>query len=59
MRYWYDGEDEDYQRELQRIERCGGASPAPIGPLNLTCFALLAGIQVIGVVSAILAIVLC
>jgi hypothetical protein len=59
MRYWFDGEDEDYERELQRIARCGGAPPAPITSLYLTCFALLVVIQAVGFLAGILAIIWC
>jgi len=45
VRYWVDGEDGDYERELGRIQRFGGAQPAPVSSSNLAGLVLLVGIQ--------------
>jgi len=58
VRYWFDGEDEDYDRELERIRRFGGAQPAPVSPSNLAGLVLLVGIQAFLFASVIVGFVL-
>jgi hypothetical protein len=58
VRYWVDGEDENYDRELARIRRFGGAQPAPVSPSNLAGLVLLVGIQAFLFASVIVGFVL-
>jgi hypothetical protein len=30
VRYWHNGEDEHFEREMDRVRRFGGLPPAPI-----------------------------
>jgi hypothetical protein len=30
VRYWFGGEDEDYEKERERVTRFGGDPPAPV-----------------------------
>jgi hypothetical protein len=57
VRYWLDGEDEDYERELDRVSRFGGAAPSPMRPSHVAGVALLVGIQALAFASVILAFV--
>lgn len=47
MRYWIDGEDENYERELERARRLGGALPAPLSLSSVAGMVILVGIQVV------------
>jgi hypothetical protein len=58
MRYWFKGEDESYERELERLDRFSGSWPAPISPLDETIIVLLVGIHATALTAAALAFVL-
>jgi hypothetical protein len=47
VRYWINGEDEDYHREMERVSRVGGAQPAPLSLSSVSVMVLLIGIQVV------------
>ena len=47
MRYWYNGEDEDIDRELERVRRFGGPMPAPIPWSDRLLVAILAAGEVL------------
>jgi hypothetical protein len=47
VRYWINGEDEDYRREMERVSRVGGAPPAPLSLSSVAGMVLLVGIQVV------------
>jgi hypothetical protein len=44
VRYWVSGEDENYERELERVSRFGGA---PMLPSNVAVLVLLVCIQAV------------
>jgi hypothetical protein len=58
MRYWVNGEDENYERELERVTRFGGPPPAPMSPSDVAGLVFLVGIQAVLFTSAIAAFVL-
>ena len=58
MLYWVGAEPEDYNRELERIRRFGGAQPAPLSSSNLAGLVLLVGIQAFLFTSVIVGFVL-
>ena len=58
MRYWFNGEDEGYERERERVNRFGGSPPAPMSPLDLAVIALLVSIHAIALTGATVALVL-
>jgi len=58
VRYWLNGEDEDYERELERVSRFGGAPPAPLSHSDVAGMVLLVGIQAVLFASVIVAFVL-
>jgi hypothetical protein len=58
VRYWLDGEDEDYERELERVNRFGGAQPSPLRASHAAGVAFLVGIQAVALMSVIFAFVL-
>jgi hypothetical protein len=58
VRYWLNGEDESYERELERVSRFGGAPPAPMSPSDVAGLVLLVGIQALLFTSVIGACVL-
>jgi hypothetical protein len=58
VRYWLDGEDENYERELERVSRFGGPPPAPMSPSDVAGIVLLVGIQAVLFSSAVVAFVL-
>ena len=58
MRYWLNGEDESYERELERVSRFGGAPPAPMSPSDVAGLVLFVGTQAVLITSAIVAFVL-
>jgi hypothetical protein len=45
VRYWVNGEDENYERELERVSRFGGVPPAPMSPSDVAGVVLLVGTQ--------------
>lgn len=47
MRYWIHGEDEDYDREVERVSRCGEIPPSPIAPRESAGLAFLVSVQVL------------
>ena len=53
MRYWLNGEDEDYDRELARVSRFGGARPASLSRSDVAGVVFLIGIHVVAFVSLI------
>lgn len=53
VRYWINGEDEDYERELDRVKNFGGIPPALTAPLTSTLLPFLIAIQVLLFVSVI------
>ena len=55
MRYWLDGEDEDYERELEGVSRFGGVPPQPISPLHVVGVTLLVGIHAIALTFLVVA----
>jgi len=58
VRYWLNGEDENYERELERVSRFGGTLPAPMSPSDVAGLVLLVGIQAVLFTSIIVACVL-
>jgi hypothetical protein len=58
VRYWVNGEDENYERELERVSRLGGVPPAPMSPFDVAGVILLVGTQVVLFTSVIVAFVL-
>ena len=58
VRYWINGEDEDYERELQHVRRFGGPPPVPMSRSVVAGVVLLVGIQAMLFTSVILAFVL-
>jgi hypothetical protein len=58
VRYWIDGEDENYERELDRVRRLGGALPAPLSLASVAGMVLLVGVQVVLFASLIAVLVL-
>ena len=51
MRYWFNGEDEDYERELERVRRFGAEPPSPMAASTIVAIVFLSGFEVILVVS--------
>ena len=51
MRYWVNGEDEDYERELERVQQFGGHPPAPASSTLLAAIILIGGVQALLIVS--------
>jgi hypothetical protein len=41
VQYWVNGEDENYERELERVSRFGGVPPAPMSPSDVAGVVLL------------------
>jgi hypothetical protein len=58
VRYWVNGEDENYERELERVSRFGGVPPAPMSPSDVAGVVLLVGTQAVLLTSVIVAFVL-
>jgi len=58
VRYWINGEDEDYKRESERVRRFGGPPPAPMSHSDVAGVVLLVGIQTILLTSVIVVFVL-
>jgi len=58
VRYWVNGEDENCERELERVSRFGGAPPAPMSPSDVAGVVLLVGTQAVLFMSVIVAFVL-
>lgn len=58
MRYWINGEDEDYERELEHVRLFGGPPPAPMSRSDVAGIVLLVGIQAMLFTSLILAFLL-
>ena len=58
VRYWVNGEDENYERELDRVSRFGGVPPAPMSPSDVAGVVLLVGTQAVLLTSVIVAFVL-
>jgi hypothetical protein len=58
VRYWINGEDEDYERELQHVRRFGGPPPGPMSRSDVAGIVLLVGFQGMLFTSVILAFVL-
>jgi hypothetical protein len=57
VRYWVNGEDENYERELERVSRFG-VPPAPMSPSDVAGVVLLVGTQAVLLTSVIVAFVL-
>ena len=55
MRYWINGEDEDYERELERVRRFGGVPPQPMSESVMAGIVVLGGIQVLLLASMVFA----
>jgi hypothetical protein len=45
LRFWHNGEDEDYNRELARVQRFGGMRPAPVSKRETAAVVLLLSAQ--------------
>jgi len=58
VRYWLDGEDEDYERELDRVKRFGGAQPSLLRAFHVAGVAFLVVIQAVAFISVVVAFVL-
>jgi len=58
MRYWFQGVDEGYERELVRVRRFGDVPPAPISLRVVTAVVLLVALHAIALTGAIAAFVL-
>ena len=58
MRYWVNGEDENYEREMEHVGRFGGSPPAPMSPSDVVGVVLLVGTQAVLFTSVIVAFVL-
>jgi hypothetical protein len=58
VRYWVNGEDENYERESERVSRFGGVPPAPMSPSDVAGVVLLVGTQAVLLTSVIVAFVL-
>jgi hypothetical protein len=58
VRYWIDGVDEDYERELEHVSRFGGAPPAPLSLSSLAGLIFLVAIQLVLCSSLFIALVL-
>jgi hypothetical protein len=57
VRYWVSGEDENYERELERVSRFGGAPPAPMLPSNVAALVLLVCMQAVLFTTIVLVVV--
>jgi hypothetical protein len=57
VRYWVNGEDESYEREVERVSRFG-VSPPPMSPSDVAGVVLLVGTQAVLFTSVIVAFVL-
>jgi hypothetical protein len=55
VRYWVDGEDEDYERELERVRRFGGVPPQPMSASVMVGIVVLGGVQVLVLASMVFA----
>lgn len=53
MRYWFHGEDEDFEREMERVRRFGGAEPVIASPDTIAALVFVYGVQVILLVALI------
>jgi hypothetical protein len=53
MRYWFDGEDEGYERECERVRHFGGVWPAPTSGFGVAAIILLAVIHALAVIGAV------
>jgi hypothetical protein len=58
VRYWVNGEDENDERELERVTRFGGAPPAPMSSSDMAGVVLLVGVQALQFTSVIVTVVL-
>ena len=58
MRYWVNGEDENNEREVERVGRFGGVPPALMSPSDVAGVVLLVGTQAVLLTSVIVAFVL-
>ena len=58
MRYWVNGEDENFERELERVSGFGGSPPAPMWPADVAVVVVLVAAQAVLFTSVILAFVL-
>jgi hypothetical protein len=47
VRYWVNGEDEDYDREVERVSRGAEIPPAPVAPFEIASIAFLVSVQVL------------
>ena len=45
MRYWFNHEDRDYERELERVSRFGCTPTEPMPSLDFAALAILVGVQ--------------
>jgi hypothetical protein len=52
------GEDESYEREVERVSRFGGSPPPPMSPSDVAGVVLLVGTQAVLFTSVIVAFVL-
>jgi len=53
MRYWFQGEDEDYGKECERVRQFGGTPPAPISLGALATIVLLVSLHIAALTGAI------
>jgi hypothetical protein len=53
MRFWFQGEDEDYTRECERVRQVGGVPPAPISLGLMATLVLLVSLHLVALTGAI------